>query len=303
MVRGFHTPGSVEEAVRLKVELGQSAVFLAGGTRVNSCDFGFDPDQLISLAGLGLDSVDETPDGHVLGACVTIQRIVEAKSLPWPLRRAAAQVGNRNIRQAATLGGHLGANDPCADLIPALIALDATVVLVTEAGSRDASVADLVAASAVMPGPGPVSANPAGFGLADGLIAAVRIPRAHPCRGFGLEAFTRTASDRSIVNAAVSLSRVGDKLQRPIVAVGGVGPVVLRLAQAEKVLAGEALPSLGVIEDLVSAHVAPVSDVRGSAAFKRHIAGHLVARAVVAAWQGAAGGALPQGCGNGQEGR
>lgn len=289
MVRGFHTPGSVDEAVRLKRELGPSAVFLAGGTRVNSSEFAFSPDHLISLAGLGLDSVEETADGFVLGACATVQQILEAAALPWPLRRAASQVGNRNIRQAATLGGHLGANDPCADLVPALIALDARIVLATEHGAFESTVADHVAACAVLPGPGPLAAAD-GQDAATGLITAVRIPRPHPCRGFGLEAFTRTASDRSIVNAAVSLSRVGERLQRPIVAIGGVGSSVLRLGQVEKILAGEALPSLGVIEDLVSAHVSPVSDVRGSAAFKRHVAGHMVARAVVVAWQGAAGG-------------
>lgn len=295
MLAGFHTPGSVAEAVRLKAEFGRSAIFLAGGTRVNAAGFALAPDHLISLAGLGLDRIEEAVDGYALGACVTIQQILENPSLPWPLRRAASQVGNRNIRQAATLGGHLGANEPCADLIPVLMALDARLALATEAGTVETDVVDWVTAGILLPGPGPVAtpdgqSAPSGWhGAAAGLIVSVHVPRIPPCRGFGLEAFTRTASDRSIVNAAVSLSRVGERLQRPIVAVGGVGPMVLRLPQVEKVLAGEALPPLGVIEDLVSAHVEPVSDTRGSAAFKRHVAGHLVARAVVAAWQGAGG--------------
>ena len=312
MVRGFHSPESVEEAMRLKCDLGHAAVYLAGGTRVNSRNFAFEPDHVIHLGGLALDRIEETPDGLSIGACVTIQEIVEARNLPWPLRRAAVQLGNRNIRQVATLGGHVGANDPCADILPALIALDAVVLLATNSGTLEMPVSDLVCGTQALSGPGPVQAGvDEGTGDGAGLITAVRIPRPNPCRGFGLEAFTRTASDRSIVNTAVSLSRVGDKLQRPIVAVGGVGPTVVRLAQVEKVLVGAPLPSLGVIEDLVSAHVAPISDVRGSAEFKRHIAGHLVARAVVAAWQSAAGGparasegdrTTPAG-GNGQENR
>lgn len=135
-------------------------------------------------------------DGYSLGANVTIQQALETPSQPWPLRRAASQVGNRNIRLAATLGGHLGANEPCADLIPALMALDARLVLATEDGTVESEVADRVTAGRpdinwlqievelevadgvtagiLLPGPGPVATpdasapRPGGIALPQG---------------------------------------------------------------------------------------------------------------------------------------
>ncbi len=84
----------------------------------------------------------------------------------------------------------------------------------------------------------------------------------------------------SIVTAAVSLERDGETVKRPIVAAGGVDARVRRLVELERSLDGRPLPSAEGIRTLVAREVSPISDLRGSADLKRHLASVLVARAL-----------------------
>jgi carbon-monoxide dehydrogenase medium subunit len=260
----LHRPSSVAEAVRLRGDLGPSASFLAGGTDLNSRPAA--PAHLISLAALGLDGIVDRGREVEIGACTTLQRLIEDPAVPAPLRTAALHVGNRNVRNAATIGGHIGANAPAADLLPALVVLGARIVLASVEGEREIPVLDAIA------------------GLT-GLVTRVVVPVVGSRRVATLH-HVRTANDRSIVCAAVALRRDEDRVLDPVVAVGGVAAHTVRLERVERWLDDRELQAADRIEAFVRESVSPPADVRGSAELKAHLAGVLVARAVAAAWEG-----------------
>jgi putative selenate reductase FAD-binding subunit len=257
----FHRPATAGEAAALRRELGPRAFFLAGGTELNNPFTGLAPEHLISLEGLGLDGIEAREDGVSIGALTRIQDLADSPRVPEALRRAARHMGNRNVRNLATLGGQLGSNRSCADLLPALLALHA--VLVLEGGAR-----------LRLEERDPASRE---------LILAVEIPP-HAGRCVGIAAHTRTFNDISLVTAAAGL-RVDDGLARDVVlAIGGVAAHVTRLPRVEAALEGRPLPSLDEVEALVSPEVSPIDDPRGGAAFKRQLAAVLAARALHQAW-------------------
>jgi len=250
----YHRPTTLAQAVQLKAELGPGAVFLAGGTEVNNRRHAR-PEALIDLAGLGLDKFEFLPGGIRIGAGITFQRIVEHPDVPWYLKAAARQMANRNIRNRATIGGQLGNNRSCADLIPTLLAAQAVVSL----ADRELPIEQFIDGQ-------------------QGLILSVFLPVTD--RGFGLNHTTRTASDVSLVAASASLTVDAGQIRNPILAVGGVARTVVRLHCVEKQLEGQPLPSAEFIEKIIAEEVHPIDDLRGSATYKRHIAAVLGQRAL-----------------------
>ncbi|MHB8876763.1 MAG: FAD binding domain-containing protein [Myxococcaceae bacterium] len=264
----FHRPSSIAEAVRLRGELGSGAFFLAGGTLLNSPAGAGGATHLVSLAGLGLEGIADRGAEVAIGACTTLQQLLDSDGTPAPLRAAAKLVGNRNIRNAATLGGHLGANAPTGDLLPTLVVSGARLLTATAAGTREVPVLEWI------------STGPSG------LLTQVLLPKPPAGRHLALSNHVRTANDRSVMSVAVALTRGGELVRDPVVAVGGVAPHVIRLERVEAFLAGRALPRPEELEAVVGEHVRPEASLHGSPAFKKHLAGVLVARAVAAAWEG-----------------
>ena len=88
------------------------------------------PQHLISLAGLGLDTIGETPTEYVIGAMATHDAVVTHPGFQKQLialTQASAVIGGRQVRNIATVGGNIVNASPAADLVPVLLALDATV--------------------------------------------------------------------------------------------------------------------------------------------------------------------------------
>jgi putative selenate reductase FAD-binding subunit len=267
MIKEYHAPATVEEAVILKERLAGSAVFLAGGTEVNSTAFSSAPEHVISLERLGLADIRKSKTELVLGACCTIQQVIDSAEVPESIKAAGRHVCNRNIRNMATVGGQLGSNRSCSNLLPIFVALEAVV---------DVAV------------PGRTQAMPAVRYIAEErkeLVTQVRIPSSAPARRAAVEKYSRTTNDLSILTAAVTLAREGDVVVGPVIATGGLAKHVMRLEAVEKELDGKRLPKRDTIECMVAACVAPIADIRGSIEFKRHMAGVLVAKAILRAYR------------------
>ncbi len=271
MVQQFLRPASPAEAVAFRKDTG--GPFLAGGTDLNYRDSS-KATTVVSLAALPLRFL--RTDGPVieLGPTVTLQELADHAALGpvglEVLRLAANQVGNRSIRNLATLGGSLGANKSHGDVIPPLIVLDGTVSLVTDGGEQEMTVEHYVAAP------------PAGA-----LIVAVRVPRPDSALQVALQRFSRSASDFAVVNAALAVRVVAGKLAEPRLALGGVASTVVRVPEAEAVLAGAGVDQdlaglLDRFSEAVAANITPPADERGSASFRADLAVTLARRALVA---------------------
>ncbi len=261
----FHRPSTVEEALALKREQGDVAAFLGGGTLLNSLDQATPPVHLISLAGLGLDGIEDDGKHLVLGACCTLQQLLDS-DVPESIREGCRHVENRSVRNMATLGGLLGGADSTRDLLPILVALQARVDL---AGSGDVALLDYFAAPA-------------------GLITAVRVPLVSFQRSWALGRHGPSASSPSTITAAATLQSAAGQILTPILAIGGVADTLIRMSAVERALDGEPLPETNALEALIASDLRPVADHRGSAEYKRLIAGVIGAQVLRDALQGGA---------------
>jgi probable selenate reductase FAD-binding subunit len=267
MIKEYHAPTTVAEAVALKERLGDTALFLAGGTEVNSAAFPAPPEHVISLQHLPLAGIRLTDAELVIGAGCTIQQVVDGADVPEIIKAAGRQIFNRNIRNVATVGGQLGSNKSYSDLLPILVALEAVLDLAARGGTQAIPALQYIAEERKE------------------LITHVRIRTSALARRAALERYARTANDIAIVTAAVSLARDGEAVVSPVIAVGGAARHVIRLEAVESALHGRPLPKRETLERLVAGHVSPPADIRGSAEFKRHLAGVLVAKALLRAYR------------------
>ncbi len=265
MIEHFHRPRTVREALSIMRKFPGRAAFLAGGTYLNSSDSGLSPEHCVSLADLPLDRVEPKPGLVAIGALCTLERLIEDRRVPRALQRAIAQVMSRNIRNAATLGGHLASDLPYSDVIPMLVALEAKVALAGPRGVRTMPVAEYV------------QAPPAG------LITRILVPRPDRRRRAACVNARGSANGRSTVSVAVSLTLAKDVVRDPIVAVGGVTPRVVRLAAVEARLAGRPLPAPEELPARVSRAVRPGASPFASPTFRKYQAGVVVAQALAAA--------------------
>ena len=272
-----HIARSVEE-VLAQLAATPGATLLAGGTDLMvEINFGrARPREVVAI-----DRLDELRtvegDGRVrMGALVTYTRMLDDEAGSVALREAARTVGSPQIRNAGTLGGNLGTCSPAGDTLPVLAALDATVVLRSRSGERRIPFADY------MTGPKRSVRRP------DELVVAAEWEDAGPAQTF-LKVGTRNA----MVIAVASLALVLDRRRRRVgVALGSCGPTIIRASAAERfaenTLGESGWDRIGRPSDatraefgrLVAAAARPIDDVRGSAAYRRHVLGVMAARAL-----------------------
>ena len=144
---------------------------------------------------------------------------------------AAGRLGSPLIRNRATIGGNVANARPAADTAPALMVLDARVVLTSADGERDVSINEFFT------GPGQTVMRP------DEIISRIIVPKIEGKNGGGYEKLgLRKSLEIAIVNAAafLELSPNGKKIKNARVALGAVGPTPLRSPAAEAVLTGAA---------------------------------------------------------------
>ena len=259
MTEQFHRPATVREAVGLKRRYGARAAWLAGGTWLNSTESGGPPQHVVSLAGLGLDRVEPKTNRVEIGALCRLQRLAEDRRVPAPLRAALTQVVSRNLREIATLGGHVGARYSHSDVLPMLLALEVVLEVAGPGRSRRVPLAEWL------------GAKPAG------LVTKVLVPKPKPGRLAACRAFRVSGNARSLVSAAVAVTVERGRLKRPVVALGGVARTAVRLVRLERALEGRPLPPLDELQAMASRVVRVGDSLEGSAAFRRYEAGAVVA--------------------------
>jgi CO/xanthine dehydrogenase FAD-binding subunit len=225
---------------------------------------------------LDLTRVDElsrwsAEDGWFrIGAGVSYTRIIDELGASLPgLAMASRTVGSPQIRNRGTIGGNLGSSSPAGDALPPLFAARAEVELGSVRGSRRVPV------DAFVVGPKRNALAP------DELIAAVWVPRAT-----GPQQFAKVGTRNAMVIAVCSFAL--DLGERVGACIGSAGPTPIRALEAEAF--ASSLTSLGDDDaarfgELVAAAAAPIDDVRGSAAYRRHALSVLARRTLTWAWR------------------
>lgn len=236
-------------------------------------------DVAVDLSPLDLAFIHEVADGRLeVGALTLLQDLVEAE----PVRRCAAGLlaeaarlsAHPGLRQLATVAGAIRYREGPPEVLLALLALDAAVVLRGASGEREIRLHDLVAQ-----GPAPQAEFP----------AAVRIS-CSAGDGSAILRVARTPRDEAIVAAAAVVRVEGGVCQDVRLAVAGAGVTPQRAPAAEARLQGQALTpeAAGAAAALAVAGLPFVSDFKASADYRRATAEVLARRALVAAAQGRA---------------
>lgn len=208
-----------------------------------------------------------------IGAATTWSDLAEADLPPAlaGLQQAARQVGGRQVQNAATIGGNLCNASPAADGVPPLLTLDAQVVLASIRGTRRMALTDFLI--------GPRKTALA----ADEVLLAIDIPP-HALQGHAgfLKLGARAYLVISIAMVAVRLVTKGGIVTEIAIAVGASSPVAHRLARVEAALVGKSVAGLAdqVQASDVAAALAPLTDVRASAAYRLEAALELTRRAL-----------------------
>ena len=279
MLRPFelHRPSTATEAVDLLARFGDEASLYAGGTEI----------LLLLKEGLlrirhlvdvkriaGLDAIKADGDWLSIGATVT-HRMVERSELirgRCPIvAEAARHVANVRVRNIGTVAGNLAFADPHSDVATLLGALEGVVRLASRRGTREMPVASFLL------GPYETARE------SHEILTAVRFrpwpsPTASAYIKFGVH-------ERPTLGIAVALMLDGSQtvIDARLV-VGCVGPCPARVPEAEARLRGRPLPDLLADPDeagiLAARSVDPVTDLHGSADYKRDMVGVFVRRAV-----------------------
>lgn len=252
------------------------AHLLAGGTDLMvEVNFGHRrPPSVVGLRRVEeLRGYEVLDDEVVLGSGVTWTEVEHdlAGVLPG-LAAAARTVGSPQMRNAGTVGGNIGTASPAGDGLPVLGALDATVVLASRHGERRLPLAEVITGvkrTVIQPGE---------------VIREIRVPRLDGPQQF-LKVGTRNAMVISIVVCGLAVDRAGRSVR---LGLGSVAPRPLRATAAEAFIAGaidwdrltapaDAVARFG---ELARDAASPISDQRGTAAFRRHAVGVVATRAL-----------------------
>ena len=187
------------------------------------------------------------------------------------LRQAAANVGTLQIRSIATLGGNLATASPAADSAPPLIALGATATFLSRSGKRTVPV------QGVFKGP---KRNGLRFGE---IISSVEIPANDEVCSAWTRAAVRNENVLSTVSVAVA-STVADRRFGPSrVALGAVAPTPILAEKASAAMTGSAATSEQAerVAALAAEDAKPISDIRASAHYRRHLVSVLTRRLIL----------------------
>jgi xanthine dehydrogenase iron-sulfur cluster and FAD-binding subunit A len=221
----------------------------------------------------GMDRIWKDAEGTIhMGCLVTHNDCVASdivQNFGLPLALACWQVGSPQIRNRGTVAGNLITASPANDTIPALMALEASLKLVSKRGERIVPLAEFYTG---------VRRN---VMAADELLTEISFKAMGPNdQGYFTKNALRKAQAISLVNAAFVISTANGLVTKARIALGSVSPTIVRAAEAEEFLVGKPMNESVVAEaGALAANAAkPIDDVRGSAKYRKHIVTVVVKR-------------------------
>jgi CO/xanthine dehydrogenase FAD-binding subunit len=276
-------PNDLGQCLDALAEHGEHASLLAGGTDLNILmETGLKtPRTVIDIGALvELRFLREEDSMQLIGAAATHADVKSGfAGLPC-LSLASGSVGSPQIRNTATVGGNIANASPSGDAYPPLLALDAKVALASKRGEREVALAELAS------GPGETVIEP------DELITHVSfdvLPE---------DAYTdfvkvglRNALAISVASAAIVARGDGKVITDTRIACGAVAPRAVRMHDVEELVTGKP-PDRALVEEAAKTATSicsPITDIRGTAEYRRHVTGVIVSRLLENAFERVAG--------------
>jgi len=274
----YVAPSTLKELFEILDGHGKEQQVIAGGTDLMIAlkERAVAPKVVVDLGRLRKELGGIAVEERVLrvGALATFSQI---ESSPFvaryanALRQAAANVGTLQIRSIATLGGNLATASPAADSAPPLIALGATVTLLSRSGQRSLPIQS-------------VFTGPKRNGLRPGeIVSSVEIPTNAEVRSAWTRSAVRNENVLSTVSVAVALTVSNGKFGPSRVALGAVAPTPILAEKATAAMTGsEATENQAErVAALAAEDARPISDIRASAHYRKRMVTVLTKRLIL----------------------
>jgi carbon-monoxide dehydrogenase medium subunit len=275
----YQSPTSVAEAVQMLAEApddgGYVKVLAGGQSLVPLLSLRLaTPSRLVDINRVGgLDGISDEGGVLTIGALVR-QRTAEHSAVvahACPLMAAALpNIGHTAIRNRGTIGGSIAHADSAAELPTVAICLDAELVAQGPGGERTIPATEFFT----------------GFfstALAeDEILTAIRIRSAAPGTGAAYEEVARRHGDFAMAGVAAVVRLDGDTVAEARIAISGVDALPVRASKAEAALIGQSLDdaTVAAAAEAGIADLNPSADLHGSSAYRKHLAGVLIRKAV-----------------------
>jgi CO/xanthine dehydrogenase FAD-binding subunit len=267
----YYAPTSVDEAAQLLAERTDGSRPLAGGTDliIQMKERGRRVPSIISLRRVGdLRGVSVTSNGSLrIGAMATATDVASNPLVQrgWPsVVDGADLVGSVQIRNRATIGGNVCNAAPSADAVPSLIALGATALVTGPRGNRE------VLLEHFFVGPGQTVLTPG-----EVVVEIVVPPQSAGGGGAYVRHVPRREMDIAVVGVGIQIQLDGDgqSISDARVVLASVAPTPIRSPQAEAALRGNRLTDdvIRAAGEGAAADARPITDVRGSADYRRDL--------------------------------
>ncbi|MBE9604063.1 FAD binding domain-containing protein [Acetobacteraceae bacterium H6797] len=276
----FFLPTTVGEALSLHAAH-PGAWILAGGTDLNLrvSEHRERPPVIISLRDVeAMHAFESTPEALTIGAALPYHRLLRhlrAEPGFGPFAELLSRLGSRQIRGSGTLGGNLGTASPIGDTLPVLLALNARLTIAAGAtDSRSLPIDDFF-----------LGYRQTAL-IGQELITTITLPRPQPGQFFAAQKLSKRYDQDIATVALASLITVeAGTVTAARLALGGVAATPIRAKEAEEALIGAAWSgeSIERAATILSARIAPLSDWRATADYRRLAAGNLLRRAFLTA--------------------
>jgi carbon-monoxide dehydrogenase medium subunit len=274
----YYRPKTMTEVIAILQEHGDDARVMAGGhslipmmkLRMAEVPHLIDLQDIADLADIAIEGQKIT-----LGAMVTQHALINHTGLSSAapiLREASLQIADPQVRYMGTIGGNVANGDPGNDMPGVMQCLDAQINLVGPDGSRSVAARDYYEA-AYMTDRGD-----------DEVLVSISFQA--PTGGYAYEKQKRKIGDYATAAAAVLISKSDGKVASASIAMTNLSDVPVWSEEAGAALVGTACDA-AALEAAVAAmlgDIDPSEDNRGPVAFKRHVAGVILKRAISRAW-------------------
>lgn len=232
------------------------------------------PPSLVCLERIEeLKGVREIEEDLFIGACTTLTSVMNDPLIrKWcpVLYKALKVLGSPPIRNMGTIGGNICTASPAADTLPPLYVLDAEVEIRSKRASRRIVLGEFIS------GPGKTLLR------AGEIVFGIWLRKAPE---YTIHHFEKVGQRNALAIAIVSLAAIlkvsrSGTIEKARLAWGSVGPTVVTSTPVEEALTGQhiSMETLKKAAQLARDAVSPIDDVRGSASYRRLVAGNLLWR-------------------------
>ena len=270
-------PTNLDELLNALNEYGTKARLVAGGTDLTIAlkERLVNPKVVIDLNHLRakLSGIELTNTNLKIGAMTTyteLEQNPDVQRYARALSEAASQVGTFQIRNLGTVGANLANGSPAADTAPPLIVLSAKVTLLSKQGERKMNVEDFIT------GVKKTALRPYE------VITGVEVPLKNNVSSYWMRTAKRNENVISVVSVAVSSEIQSRSFGESRIALGAVAPTPILASKSSLKLTGSPISeeTIEEVSNLAKEESKPITDVRASAEYRRHLVYVLTKRTI-----------------------